>query len=209
MVNKWVFDKNVAKNFDYIADTSIPKYRVIIHKTINILRNLSRDSKIIDVGCATGNTLDVLKKQGFTNIWGVDNSRAMLQETMDKGHQTHYSSDFPVQLSPFDVVIANWTLHFIKPHDRYNYIESIYNSLNNHGIFILSEKVSGDQTEYLDFKRSNFLSEEEIKEKSEALKDVLITRPKEWYLNILTDLGFRIIKIIDETYCFATFLLVK
>ena len=209
MVNKWVFDNEVAKNFDYIADTSIPKYRVIIHKTVNILRNMSKDSKIIDVGCATGNTLDVLNRQGFTNIYGVDSSSAMINEASKKGHKNLIISDtFPKRRS-YEAVIANWTLHFIEPKKRYDYISDIYDSLNEGGIFILSEKVEGDQSEYYDFKRSNFLTDEEIQEKTESLKGVLITKPVEWYINVMEDIGFRLIKIIDRTYCFVTFLVMK
>ena len=203
----WKFDERVAANFDYIADTSIPKYRVIIHKTVNILKSVPRNSKIIDIGCATGNTLDVLKKNGFTNIWGVDNSHAMLEEAIAKGYNTFEDDLFPIQAAPFDAVIANWTLHFIQPEKRLEYMNDIWKSLNNGGMFILSEKVDEDQTEYLNFKRSNFLTEEEIKAKTEALKGVLVTKPIKWYEDFLS--RFHSYKIIDHTYCFVTFLVIK
>ncbi len=204
---KWTFNKEVAKNFDYIADTSIPKYRVIIHKTVDIIKNLRSDSQIIDVGCATGNTLDALKKHGFTNLFGVDSSRAMWNETRDKGYKNIFDSlTLPKGIS-FDVVIANWTLHFIEPEKRLEYISNIYNSMVDGGVLILSEKVNEDQTEYLKFKKSNFLTDEEIKAKEEALKGVLITRPIEWYMRALK--LFKSVEIIDHTYCFVTFLVIK
>jgi tRNA (cmo5U34)-methyltransferase len=207
MTRKWEFNKEVARDFDYIADTSIPKYRVIIHKTVRILNNLSRDSKIIDVGCATGNTLGVLKNRGFTNVWGVDSSESMLEKAKQRGYDNLYNSPiFPIELFPFDAVIANWTLHFIKPLERYEYIKDIYFSLNSNGIFILSEKTDENQEEYLKFKKSNFLTDEEIREKTESLKGILITKPISWYEDVLKDVGFKQIEIIDHTYCFVTFL---
>lgn len=210
MVEKWKFNKRVAMNFDYIADTSIPKYRVIIHKTVDIIAGLSRDSKIIDVGCATGNTLDVLKKKGFTNIYGVDSSHDMIEEAYKKGYTNLICSPtFPVKEGPFDVIIANWTLHFIEPIKRVRYIQDIYDSLNSGGMLILSEKVDEDEESYLQFKRDNFLSEKDIQEKKEALKGVLIPQTVNWYRNILKNAGFEIVSTVDHTFCFVTFLVVK
>lgn len=210
MTKRWEFNKEVARNFDYIADTSIPKYRVIIHKTVRILNGLDRDSKIIDVGCATGNTLDVLKKRGFTNIYGVDNSSDMIDEAYKKGY-VHLicSSTFPVKEAPFDVVIANWTLHFIEPKKREQYIKDIYASLNPGGWFILSEKIDDDEGDYHQFKKDNFLSESEIREKSRALKGILVPKDVLWYRDILNNVGFKPGDVIDHTYCFMTFVLRK
>ena len=206
-MTKWEFNEEVAKNFDFIADTSIPKYRVIIHNTVRLIEDLFKEATIIDVGCATGNTLDALKNKGFTNVFGVDNSPAMIREAYKKGHSVFSSDELPKQIAPYDVVIANWTLHFIQPDKREEYINDIYNNLKNGGVFILSEKIDEDQTEYMNFKKANFLTEKEIEEKTEALKGVLITKPIEWYENILSK--FSQVHIIDHTYCFVTFLVVK
>ncbi len=117
------------------------------------------------------------------------------------------SEQFPVDKGPFDFVIANWVLHFIK--DREQYLESIKNTLSHHGVLILTEKISGSALAnelYYDFKRSNGVTEEEIEEKKQRLEGVLTTYPIKWYLEKLDQLGFKQIDVINANTVFVTFL---
>lgn len=207
----WEFDKEVANNFDYIADTSIPKYRIILYKTLEIIKeNLPLNAKILEVGCANGNTMRLLENAGFKDVLGVDNSQAMIDECNHRGYTVRLDSEYPTWAGKQDAVIANWTLHFIVDRkQREKYIKDIYNNLRAGGIFILSEKVQGDDTEYLNFKRANFLSEEDIAYKRESLRGVLEPWKEHDYTNLFLNLGFSKIEVIDRTYCFRTFLVKK
>lgn len=121
-----------------------------------------------------------------------------------------YGQTFPIDFGKFNVIIANWTLHFITDIEkRIQYLDRIYDNLNEGGTFILSEKVIGDDSDYLDFKRSNFLSEADIEAKKKNLKNVLVPLNESLYLNIFKDQGYKKIKILDKTYCFRTFELQK
>ena len=117
------------------------------------------------------------------------------------------SERFPAEYGPFDVVIANWVLHFIK--DREQYLVSIKKSLTPNGVLILTEKVSGSSLAnelYYDFKRSNGMTEEQIEEKKQRLEGVLTTYPLSWYFEKLDRMGFKQIEVINASTVFVTLL---
>lgn len=205
---RWEFNEDVAKNFDKIADTNIPKYRAILHKCVELVKQYPKDAHIIDVGCATGNTMEMLINEGYENVYGVDDAEAMVLASAAKDLKIFYSHRFPDDTT-WDVVLANWTLHFITDLDkRYKYIQDVYNNMSKGGMFIISEKVRGPEDEYHDFKRRNFLTQKEIIDKRRALNGVLVTAPAEWYRDTLIDVGFKL-QILDATYCFRTWMCTK
>jgi len=210
-MNQWTFNEDVANNFDYIADTSIPKYRIILYKTLEMIKCYPKNVRILEIGCANGNMMSLLKNNGYNNVIGIDTSPSMIQKCKSKGLEVFLvGSRFPTQFGKFDIIISNWTIHFISDiSSRVFYLDDVYNNLNDSGTFILSEKVNGDISEYYNFKRSNFLSDEEIKQKSESLKNVLITVDENLYLKLFNDIGFKEVDIIDKTFCFRTFVLKK
>lgn len=206
-VTPWTFDAVVADSFEKIADVSIPHYRGVIEKTIEIIRKSGKENpRIIDVGSAVGTTLKRLHEAGFANLYGVDSSESMLQRSFNKAVLIH-SEQFPASYAPFDVVIANWVLHFIR--DRERYLESIRASMADGGLLILSEKVISSPLAhelYHDLKRSNGLSEDEIRKKQQQLAGVLIPYPLTWYIETLYGLGFKSVDVVDADYSFVTLL---
>jgi tRNA (cmo5U34)-methyltransferase len=205
-VDRWRFDESVAKDFDHIARTSIPHYEEVIDKCIEIAGAfLKHDDPIIDVGSALGHTLERLSAHGFTNLYGVDSSMEMLRRSF-AGARLIQSESFPLSLGPFALILANWTLHFVN--NRRRYLKDIADSLRPGGFFVLTEKIiSSDAARklYHDFKRSRGVSEDEIRTKDEAIKEVLVTYPLQWYLVTLREIGFTSVEIIDAHYSFTTF----
>ena len=202
---RWEFNAEVAASFEHIARTSVPRYREVLDKTVEIIKKRGYENpKIIDVGSAIGTTLALLHDNGFRNLYGVDSSQDMLDRSFDQA--TLINSDwFPVEHGPFDVVIANWVLHFINQRGRY--LQSIRDSLSPNGILILTEKVATHEMThelYHDFKRKQGLSEFEIAKKRRMLEGVLVPYPLSWYLETLTALGFRHVDIVDAHYAFVT-----
>lgn len=204
--NYWIFDDQVANNFNVIAVKHIPQYSKVIDTCIELIKKTqTKNAKIIDVGCATGETLKRLESQGFTNLWGVDNSSAMLKKGNSIKATYIHSENFPIHEAPFDVIIASWTLHFIK--ERRSYIQLIFDSLSKNGLFFISEKTSMSELMkeyYYDFKRANGVTEEEIKQKETSLKGVLTTYPLAWYYNTLYKVGFKTIDILKAERGFIT-----
>jgi len=208
----WKFDRSVAKNFASHARQHIPDYEVVLDKTINICNErLSKESSILEVGCAIGETVNRLQKNKFKNIYAVDASQDMLDHC-PKGLAIYYcSKEFPNTGIKYDVVICNWTLHFIK--DKESYLKKIYDALKPKGFLILSEKTenSGLALErYHAWKREQGVSEKEIEAKARSIEEVMHINSAEWYINKLREIGFHELDIFNLTArCFTSFLCIK
>lgn len=206
---RWVFDAKVAEEFDSIAQRQIPNYDVVINRCIELARTSfahNLGAKIIDVGSARGRTVARLIEAGFTNAIGVESSPHMAAVSAYPDCIVH-SARFPLDHAPFDMVLANWTLHFV--HEREEYIRDIHEGLQAGGLFVLSDRMLGSPAtyqRYLDFKRSRGVSEEEIVAKEAALQGVLEPRPLAWYQTTLQNTGFTGIEVIDAAWCFNTVL---
>jgi SAM-dependent methyltransferase len=204
----WKFDANVAKTFVAHAKQHIPNYDTVIDKSVAVCRHLcDEDSAIIDVGCATGETIQRLYNTGFWKLYGVDSSADMLAMAPQIAQYT-CSDQFPE--GKFDAVLCNWTLHFIQ--DKLNYLRSIANGLNDNGFLILTDKTSLDDLDihfYHKFKKAQGVTPAEISAKEESVKDIMFINDPEWYYENLRTAGFSEIHLIDASWCFTSFLCIK
>lgn len=207
---QWKFDAQVAEVFDGIARREIPDYLRVIDLCVAMIKKGGKaQPKIIDVGSATGETLRQLHLAGYRNLFGVDSSADMLAHSFDQATLIH-SESFPVEHGPFDYVLNNWTLHFIR--QPIAYLESIRNAMAPSATLILSDKVSSSDAVhdlYHDYKRQHGVTEDEIEKKRQQIEGVLVTYPFSWYLNALTSLGFQDIEIINANVSFVTFMAKK
>jgi tRNA (cmo5U34)-methyltransferase len=210
---QWSFDSQVSQYFEQHARQHIPRYDEIIDQCVTICCSMlpDRNSKIVDIGCATGETIRKLNSAGFYNLVGVDASNSMLDKVRDNNMATWVHSDqFPMDHAPYNAVLCNWTLHFIK--QKIEYLKKIYQGLQNNGILILTDKTANSGIElemYHNFKRSAGVSESDIANKAHSVKDIMFIDPPIWYISTLTEIGFTDIKIINASPCFTTFMAVK
>ena len=219
------FDENVASVFDDMLDRSIPFYKEVLQLVCDlVILNTKKDSKIIDLGCSTANTLlQLFKKEQDRVLVGVDNSSAMLENARKKiqayGAKIELiESDITtVSMQNCDAVIANYMLQFIRPLVRNEFVKKIYDSLNDKGIFVLSEKIIFEDKAlnkqmidlYYDFKRSRGYSDFEIAQKREALENVLVPYTKEENIKMLKSAGFTEIQSVFQFGNFITFIAKK
>lgn len=206
----WDFDEHVARSFRPIAYQNIPNYQIVLQKCVDVAyKTCAPTDKIIDVGCATGEILYMLHANGFRNLYGVDNSAAMVQEAMRAPAKIMLSDTFPAAQGPYKLVTANWTLHFVE--QRYEYISSIHRALQPDGILILTDKVQtgGLMRElYHDFKRERGMTDQQIADKEESIKGILNPHPLGLYLEYLKSL-FRQVDVLDASYGFVTLMAIK
>jgi SAM-dependent methyltransferase len=203
----WKFDNSVADRFQHEANTHIPDYQRVIELCVQYCDNYyAKDSKIIDVGSALGHTLYSFSQAGFTNISGVESSPDMITKSFLK-QNVICSGTFPN--NDYDVVLINWTLHFIQ--DKLAYLQSVYDNLNHKGSLILTDKVTQSsrmKDMYYNFKRSNGVSNEYILEKEARLQGYMHTENIQWYVDSLEQLGFTV-EILSARFNFVTFLCFK
>ncbi|HHC74711.1 MAG TPA: methyltransferase domain-containing protein, partial [Thiothrix sp.] len=207
---EWKFDAQVASVFDGIARREIPDYLRVIDLCVRFIQKDPRPQpKIIDVGSATGETLRHLHQVGYRNLYGVEASADMIAHSFNQAVLIH-SEHFPETYAPFDYVLNNWTLHFIR--DPIAYLAAIKRSLSPNGVLILSDKVSSSPRVhelYYDYKRSKGVSEAEIEQKRQQIEGVLVTQPFDWYWQQLKHAGFEHIEVINANAAFMTFMAVN
>jgi SAM-dependent methyltransferase len=200
----WQFDDDVANRFQAEAENNIPDYNRVINLCIDVAnKEFTHDSKVVDVGSALGNTLNEFIKAGYTNVIGVESSTNMIAKSLHKD-KVLLSDKFPNIAA--DIVLANWTLHFVN--EREEYIRSVYKNLNDNGVFILTDKTTQSESIkelYYDFKRSNGVTEEYIASKEIQLEGVLVTYPAWWYFDMLQLAGFKDVQILNSKYGFVTY----
>lgn len=202
---KWSFNHEVSLSFYNEAITNIPDYEKVILMCIEKIKNckFNTNCNILDIGSAIGYTIDKCINSGYMNTFGVESSIEMINSSVFK-EKIYYSTKVP-QNFIWDIVISNWTLHFIK--DAKNYIQDIYNNMSLDGLFIMSNKVKSCnkvKEEYTNFKLSNGLDIQYINYKKESLKGVLFERSINWYIKVLQDIGFVDIEIINTNMMFIT-----
>jgi 2-polyprenyl-3-methyl-5-hydroxy-6-metoxy-1,4-benzoquinol methylase len=213
----WDFD-TVVPNFTDHAERHIPNYQQVLTKSVKTCQHIfgnKKDIKVVDFGCALGETLLLFANAGYTDLTGVDANPSMLanaKKRIDPFHDVRWinASHFPSEMGPFDVILCNWTLHFIQ--NKVNYLRSMIDSLNPGGVLILSDKTETtgiDLEMYHEFKRSQQVSDAEIQAKHNSVKDMMYINDPQWYIGTLQYLGASRVSIIDADFCFTTFLAIR
>ncbi|MDX4047348.1 carboxy-S-adenosyl-L-methionine synthase CmoA [Aliarcobacter skirrowii] len=220
------FDEEVASVFDDMLDRSVPFYKQMQKLSITFANNFLKDnSNVYDLGCSTASTLIELKKisKYKINLIGIDNSPAMLEHASKKakafGVDIKLINDdiFNVELKDARVVFSNYTLQFIRPINREKLVKKIYDSLEDGGVFIFSEKLVSSNSflnkqlidEYYSFKKNQGYSEFEIAQKREALENVLIPYTEDENKKMIKDAGFKDCETLFRWVNFATFIAIK
>jgi tRNA (cmo5U34)-methyltransferase len=228
-VEKFEFNEQVADVFDDMLDRSVPFYKQVIEMIGQILeRALTPGDTVYDLGCSTGTTLLHLARMlpsGDLRFIGIDNSEAMLDKALRKA-QMFSMADRVVfnrqditrlDISGAGAIILNYTLQFINPAVRQDFLGTIYQGLKPNGVLILSEKVVCEDNgyneqflaSYYQYKKNRGYSELEIAQKREALENVLIPLSRQENRNILKQAGFSRVETFFQWFNFVSFIASK
>jgi len=223
------FSKGVAEVFDDMLVRSVPGYEQVTEMTAQLLaRLLQPRDRVYDLGCSTGATLIKLAKRlepldlHFT---GIDNSAPMINkarlkaEMYDKNEQLKFIEKdiLDANLEEAGAILLNYTMQFIRPMLRLDFLKKICNSLRPGGVLIISEKILSPDPLinrtfidcYLDFKRAQGYSDLEISRKREALENVLIPFTMEENIELLQQAGFLRVEPFCQWFNFVSILAVK
>jgi SAM-dependent methyltransferase len=212
---QWAFNEAVAQTFQHEARTNIPDYDRVITVTVEIAeRFIAKGARIADIGCALGETLRRLSDRGFSELYGTDSSPYMLGRAYQRkaAERVQYiqTDAFPFQPCSFSLIIANWTAHFVNQRERL--LRDVFAALQVGGMLVLTERVLQSAEVallYRGFKEKMGLSADYIDYKEEALKEVLVSYPVDWYLVALRRIGFSSLDIVHANLGFVTFLAKK
>jgi tRNA (cmo5U34)-methyltransferase len=223
------FNEGVADVFDDMLDRSVPCYQTVVELSASIIRGLAESgSTILDLGCSTGSTLLTLSRllaDMDLNFIGIDNAPAMIDKARRKAEMYSKSSllEFRTEditradLSGADIILCNYTLQFIRPMLRAEFVQTVHDSLPDNGTLLVSEKIISPCSRlnrkfislYHDFKRSRGYSELEIAAKREALENILIPFTSSENLDILKKSGFNEVETFFQWINFASFVALK
>jgi tRNA (cmo5U34)-methyltransferase len=220
------FDEEVAVVFDDMLNRSVPFYNEASKITVYFaLKYLKEGGFLYDLGSSTASLLiEIYKQLPFkANLIGLDNSKAMLLQAQKK--LSAYGMDIKLEFADIleyeykkaDVFISNYTLQFIRPLVREELIKKIYNSLNDDGVFLFSEKLISHDKKlnkelielYYNFKKEQGYSEYEIAQKREALENVLVPYSEDENIAMAKKAGFSHCEVIFRWANFATFIAKK
>ena len=221
----WTFE-GIEKSFDKHISTSVPMYKESHNIALDLADFFLKDnSNILDIGCSTGIFLNQLVKRSKkekTKFFGVDNTASMIIFCKKKNSKKikFYHKDylkFKKLNLKFDLISCFYTLSFVPPQMRQEFVNKIFNELNWGGGFVLFEKIRAPDARfqdifnltYQDFKLSKGLSEEEIVNKSRSLKGVMEPFSDKGNLLMLKRAGFQDVTGVFQWMCFKGYLAIK
>lgn len=228
------FNSEVVSVFDDMISRSVPLYCEVIDLAIYWFEKFyCPGTNVYDLGCSTGTTLDILARVSralvspdendpICKFVGIDNSEAMVRACKEKLEWATKDNLVSIDIRCGDIldavientsfVIMNYTLQFVPVIHRQRLLQSLFDGLNDGGIFLLSEKVRAECLEiqetctwiYEDFKERRKYSTREIARKKEALMNVLIPLTEGELKDALKRVGFETIEIIAKWNNFLT-----
>jgi tRNA (cmo5U34)-methyltransferase len=223
------FNQEVAEVFPDMLERSIPGYGT----TINSIRYLAskyskKGTNCYDLGCSLGASSIALGEGAIANdcrIIAVDKSSSMTkrfseiikQKELDLKIQILNEDILDTEIINASIVIMNFTLQFIGKQDRQLILDRIYNGLNDGGLLLLSEKIIQSDKKINDllielhenFKLENLYSREEIENKKESIKNVLIEDEINTHQSRLSKSGFARFGIWFQHFNFVSYIAIK
>lgn len=223
--SRWTFGGDVPLAFEAHAEKSIPYY-ADGHALIGRVSEhfVAPQSVCYDLGTSTGKLLrDLAARHPPTVRWvGLDCEGAMVRQAQSQpvpSRQIEFveADACTFHYEPADLIIAYYTVQFIPPRQRQKLVDTIYQSLNWGGAFLMFEKVRGPDARfqdiatalYTELKLENGFTGEEIVGKARSLKGVLEPFSTEGNLGLLKRAGFTDVMSIFKYVCFEGFLAIR
>ncbi|WP_290522393.1 carboxy-S-adenosyl-L-methionine synthase CmoA [Alcanivorax sp.] len=228
-VARFSFDETVVQVFPDMIRRSVPGYPSIIDM-IGVLaaRYAQPDTCLYDLGCSLGaatTAMAALTEEQGNSVIAVDNSPAMIEQArvlLDHAGLSNRVSLVEGDVAemvfePCSMAVLNFTLQFIAPERRDDFIERLAEATVPGGILVLSEKIRFEdeaedalQTElHHAFKRNNGYSDLEISQKRTALENVLIPETLAAHEARLRKAGYRHIHVWFRCFNFMSLLAVR
>lgn len=100
-----------------------------------------KDTLILDIGCGTGHFLYYLKKNGYTNFWGIDLSQGQIEfckNNITPNVELADAFEFLTnKINVYGVISANDVVEHISKEMVITFLELVYQSLRPGGVLFL------------------------------------------------------------------------
>ncbi len=229
-VQHFSFDARVAGVFDDMIERSVPGYRAIVAQSGVLTGRFAQPgTRCYDLGCSLGASTFAMRAalaEADCRLIAVDNSSAML-ERLHKRLKDSPASALEVEVVNADiatlalqncsVAVLNFTLQFIAPELRGDFMQRLADNMVSGGALVLSEKIRFEDPSqqalhtqmHEQFKRSNGYSDLEISQKREALEEVMIPESLAIHRERLLTAGFSSVEVWFQYYNFMSLVALK
>lgn len=86
MYNDWNNYWKGFKGYTFVGSYLLNKSLKTVKKTLdNDLKIITKDAKILDIGCGTGRTLEIFRNWGYSGTIGIDNSEESIRLCEKRG----------------------------------------------------------------------------------------------------------------------------
>jgi len=223
---RWQFGGTVPDRFETHIERSVPGYRDS-HALIASLSDffLHDGSLTYELGCATGAVSRAVAERHHgrkVRIVGIEREATMAERARtlcrDLPSIEIVEADLlELQFEPCDLIVAHYTLQFVRPAVRQQLFDRIHAALNWGGALVLFEKVRAPDARfqdlvsalYTDHKLAQGFSEAEIVNKARSLKGVLEPFSSQGNLDLMARAGFVDVMSVWKHLCFEGFLAIK
>jgi ubiquinone/menaquinone biosynthesis C-methylase UbiE len=124
----------VTLDYDQLAAEYAQHRQVHPEVLLSLCQAASRDSRVLEVGCGTGNYVIALQSQVGCACWGTDPSQEMLNRARERSAAVHFRPGSAEQIEergPFDLVFTVDVIHHVR--DRRRYYAQAYDVLASGG----------------------------------------------------------------------------
>lgn len=223
-IKAFAFDDKVVAVFPDMIKRSVPGYDTILKGVAMLaMKYVQPSTHVYDLGASLGAvslTVDQAIGEQSVEIHALDNSEPMIAGLKRSLSNVELNNTIHAHLVDIEnyamnnasMVVSNFTLQFIPRTSRVMMCEAIYASLNEGGVFVLSEKIQSSELlidYYHGYKKINGYSDMEIAQKRQALEDSLKPDSLQTWQTRLEAVGFKHIEVWFRAFNFISIVAVK
>jgi len=163
------FFDSISVQYDGMIERCVPRYREMIWALLTYLPKQLEVSRILELGCGTGNLSSVLAQRfPQAEITMVDISSEMLENCRQRlGQDSRFTfrvadlNNLDFDAASFDLVTSSIAIHHINSAAKAALFQRVHSWLREDGVFAYSDQFAGATTElyqtHLEFWRSEAL----------------------------------------------------
>lgn len=207
------FDFNKIEDFDKHINLSIPNYDWLMNQILTYSQYFIQEgTRVIDLGCSTGNLLMQMPRFKDVEYIGVDNSNLLPVNDYIKFVKEDLGSFDNYKNSMF--ITSVFTLQFLSNDVRRRVLGGVKEGLRKGGAFIVCEKTYSETPKlqditnsmYYEFKENNFRVDE-ILLKERELRSSLRLKTLDEIIEELRLIGS--VEIFWRSFNFVGFIVIK